>query len=161
MDQYHLISDWYSFAILALAETEGFRDSPAWVAKLLKIKIPEAAKALQRLERLDLMTRDKTGHLVTTGEQLATSTDTANLYLRKSHHQNLELARQSLDLDPVERRDFSSMTMAIDPQKLPQAKAMVQDFRRKLCAFLESGKKKEVYKICIQLFPLSDKGDLK
>jgi hypothetical protein len=45
--------------------------------------------------------------------------------------------------------------MAVDPALLPEAKDMIKKFRRRLSRFLESGKKKEVYTIAIQLFPVS------
>jgi len=43
--------------------------------------------------------------------------------------------------------------MAIDSSKLPAAKEMIRTFRRKLCEFLESGKKDEIYNLNIQLVP--------
>jgi hypothetical protein len=49
------------------------------------------------------------------------------------------------------------MTMAIDPKKLPQAKERIRDFRRGLSEFLESGNRSEVYRINIQLMPVTKK----
>ncbi len=161
MDHYHVISEWYYFAIISLAETSNFRDEPYWIARRLNIKASEASTALQRLERLGLLARTKSGKLKSTAQQFATTSDIASLSLRKSHHQNLDLARKSLDEDGVELRDFTSMTMAIDPAKIPEAKRMIKEFRRKLCAFMESGKKSEVYRMCFQLFPLSRQGEPK
>lgn len=155
MDHFKIISDWYHFAILSLSETEDFRSDPDWIADRLNIKAKEAATALERLERLEMLERNDEGELVPTGTQYTTSDDIANLSLRKSHAQNLELARASLENDSVEARDFTAMTMAIDPSRLPEAKKMIRDFRNKLCAFLESGTKKEVYKLCIQTIPLT------
>ncbi len=155
MDHFKIISDWYHFAILSLSETADFRTDPAWIAGRLNIKAKEAAAALERLERLEMLERNEKGELVPTGVAYTTSDDIANLSLRKSHAQNLELARTSLEKDPVEERDFTAMTMAIDPEKLPEAKKMIREFRNKLCTFLESGTKKEVYKLCIQTIPLT------
>lgn len=157
MDHYHVISEWYYFAILSLAETENFRSEPKWIAKRLNINVQDALVALKRLERLQMLKRDGK-KLVTTGCQFETSSDILNLSLRKSHFQNLELAKRSLEVDDLQTRDFSSMTMAIDPGKLPEAKKMIKNFRRRFCAYLESGKKKEVYRICIQLIPLTLEG---
>jgi hypothetical protein len=47
------------------------------------------------------------------------------------------------------------MTMAIDPSLLPEAKEMIADFRRKLCSFLEQGKRSEVYTFAPSLFRLT------
>lgn len=159
MDHYHIISEWYYFAILSLAETKGFSDKPQWIAKRLNITISECKTALKRLERLGLLKRDDDNRLVWAGIHFKTTTDMVNISLRKSHYQNLELAKVSLDKDSVDTRDFSSMTMAVDPEKIPQAKEMIKEFRRKLSDFMESGEKKEVYRICLQLFPLSGRGE--
>lgn len=155
MDAYHSIADWYYFAILSLSETKGFREDPRWIAKRLNIKVPEAMNAIKRLERMGMLKRDKQGQLVHAPERFRTSSDLANIALRQSHFQNLALAGRSLETDSVDKRDFSSMTMAIDPDLLPEAKKRIQKFRRSLCEFLESSNKTEVYRICIQLIPLS------
>lgn len=155
MDQYHMISDWFYFATLSLAETEEFQDSPEWIAQRLNIKVFEAKQALNRLERLGLLQRNDHDQLEATGASFTTSTDISSATLRKSHSDNLDLAKNSLEKDDVNIKDFSSMTMAIDPELLPEAKKLIQDFRRKLTHFLESEKKQEVYKLNIQLFPIS------
>lgn len=157
MDHYHVISEWYYFAILSLAETKGFKVQPEWIARRLNISIPNTRIALKRLERLGLLKRNPKGHLVWAGVHFKTSNDVVNMSLRRSHYQNLELAKASLDKDEVSVRDFSSMTMAIDPKKIPEAKEMIKEFRRRLSDFMESGEKQEVYRICLQLFPLSKK----
>lgn len=158
MDQYHMVSDWYYFAILSLAETEDFHDDAGWISERLNIRINDAKIALGRLERLGLLKRNNLDKLVTTGESFKTTNDISSATLRKSHFDNLELAKISLENDAVEIRDISSMTMAIDPDLLPQAKKLIQNFRRQITQFLESEKKQEVYKLNIQLFPLSKKG---
>lgn len=157
MDHYHLMSEWYYFGILSLAETENFNDDPAWVAARLNIKIHEAKTAIDRLERLGLLKKNKSGTLEATGASFKTTSDISSAAIRKNHVDNLELAKASLEIHDVSERDMSSMTMAIDPDLLPEAKKMIQDFRRKLTEFLESQKKCEVYKLNIQLFPLSKK----
>jgi uncharacterized protein (TIGR02147 family) len=155
MDQYHMISDWFHFGILSLAETADFKDEPAWIAQRLNITMSQTKSALERLERLNLLVRGKDGHLKHSGQPYSTTDEIANLALRKSHSQNLELARRSLEVDALKERDFTYITMAIDPEKIPTAKKMIRQFRDRLCAYLESEEKKEVYQMCIQMFPLT------
>jgi uncharacterized protein (TIGR02147 family) len=155
MDSFRLVSDWYYFGILSLAETAGFRDDAAWVSARLGITVFEAKDGLQRLTRLGLLRPNQQGQLAPTGAQLATTTDIPNIALRRSLHQNLDLARLSLDRDGVNARDFSSITMAIDPARISEAKKLIKKFRRNLCRLLESGEKKEVYNLNIELFPLT------
>ena len=49
---------------------------------------------------------------------------------------------------------MTSVTMSIDPEKLEQARNLIQEFQERLDNFLESGEKKEVYQLTISLFPL-------
>ena len=159
LDKIHLISDWFYFAVLSLMETKEFQDSPKWIARRLNITQRQATSALVKLEKLGMAIRDKAGILRASGKSFQAPDHISSVIMRRTHYQALELARASLDHVPLELRDFSAMTMAIDPAKLPHAKKRIKFFRRRLCSQLESGKKKEVYRLCIQLFPLSS-GDM-
>ena len=86
---------------------------------------------------------------------MATTDGIPSAAIRKRHKQILGKALESIDTHSVAERDFSSMTLTIDPALLPEAKKRITAFRRELCAFLESSKRKRVYEISIQLFPLS------
>jgi uncharacterized protein (TIGR02147 family) len=160
MDQYYLIADWYYFAILSLSETIGFSDDPNWIARRLQLTKKIVGSALNRLKKLGLLEADNQGLLRPSGRSFSTSDGTSSQAIRKNHHQTLDLAKQSLDVDPVDTRSFTAMTMAIDPELLPEAFERMTKFRDELCTFLESGTKKEVYKLSLQLFPLSKKKEL-
>ena len=155
MDQFRLISEWWHFAIQSLSETEDYRHDPAWVASRLGLSPQQARSAMERLSRLRMLWSDEAGKVLRGAPGYETSDDIADASLRHAHSQNLELARKSLESDPVLQRDFTATTMAIDPDKLPEAKRRIREFHNELCAFLESGDKREVHKICIQMFPLT------
>jgi len=157
MDQFHLISEWYYFGILSLATTKTFKSDSTWIAKSLGIQKREANAALERLERLGLLARDQKNKLVATGKAFKTSSEIPNTYLRKHHLQGLDLARRAMEEDEFKACDFSSITMAVDPEKLPEAKKLITQFRQNLCAFMEADAKKEVYRMSVQLFPLSNR----
>ena len=65
-------------------------------------------------------------------------------------------SKSKLDDVPVEFRDFSSMTIAVDPEKLPEAKAVIREFRQKMASLLRDGNKTEVFQFALQLYPLTD-----
>lgn len=156
IDQYNTMSEWHHFAILSLIETKGFQHEPKWIAARLGITTKKATDALDRLVRLELIKQTKDKKYKKTGKHFSTTTDISSQSLRKTHHQNLELAHDKLDSVELLKRDFTAMTMAVDMKKLPQAKEMIKQFRRELCDFLETDEQTEVYKICIQLFPLTE-----
>jgi uncharacterized protein (TIGR02147 family) len=157
-DKYRVVAEWHYFAILSLAETSTFRADASWIAKRLGIGSPEASEALARLERLGLLMRTEAGELKPTGASFSTTDGVRDASVRYGHFQNLQLAERSLDRDDLERRDFSAITMAIDVAKVPEARRLIRDFRDRLCVLLESGDKTEVYKLCVQLFPLTHDG---
>lgn len=154
-DAFHAIAEPHHFAILSLMETDHFSNDVRWMAQRLDLSSVEIRSAIERLERLGLLT-EKNGKLVPTQKQLTTTHDIESAALQRSHKQSLEQAIETLDSVPVELRDITSMTMAIDLKRIPQAKAMIKKFRREVCDLLESGdSKSEVYNINIQLVPIT------
>jgi transcriptional regulator with XRE-family HTH domain len=156
IDQFYLVADWYHFAILSLAETEGFNDSPEWISKRLNIPIPITIKAIERLERLGALKRNEKGHLMASGTQLTTPDEIANRGLKQQHAEILELCKNSLDKDSIHERDFLGVTLTMNPKDLPLAKKMLREFVSKFCTKIEKGEKKEVYRLNLQLIPLSE-----
>ncbi len=158
IDQFHLISDWQHFAILALMRTCDFRNDMRWMAQRLGLTLTNVSHAIKRLSRLGLVKQENSTWAVTE-QTLATPRDIASLAIRKAHKQNLQKAQKALDEVPVEKRDFSSITMAIDIEKLSAAKEYIQEFRRRMASLLETEQATEVYNLNIQLFPLSQSQD--
>lgn len=154
IDTFHMISDWYYYAILSLAETDDFRGSPKWIAKRLGITEKVAREAIERLLRLDLL-KESNSELRPTGHQFETNSELATPALRKANRQNVELIGDALELIPVAERDFTAMTLCFDPERIEEARKLIKNFRRGFARVMESKRKKEVYKICIQLFPLT------
>jgi len=156
VDQYQLLADWRAFAVLSLLRTKGFRPEPAWIARRLGISPEDARAVVERLVRLGMLRREA-GRLVRAEAKYKTTEDVANLSLRASHRQTLELAHASLDSDPVGGRDFSWVTLPLDPALLPLAKKRIREFEDRLTEELErnGARPTEVYRLAVQLFPLT------
>jgi hypothetical protein len=153
-DTFRLIADWYHLAILSLAKIPGSLADPCWLSERLGITVSEAELALNTLKRLGFI-EIKRGKIYRTTVSLSTTRDIPSSAIRKYHRSNLRLAEDSLEQVNVELREFSSMTMAIDPDKLPQAKDILMRTKRRISKLLESGKAKEVYTLTFQLFPVT------
>lgn len=154
-DQYKVISDWYHFAILSVAETEDFKSDSAWIANRLGLTKTLVQDALSRLERLGMIRISKKGEITPTGASFDSPDGIPSSAIRNTHHQYLDLAHEALENVPLEQRYFNGITMAIDPARLPEAQKRIREFRDELCQYLEAGSKKEIYQLCLQLFPLS------
>lgn len=157
VETFRVISDWYHYAILSLIETVGSNTLPEWFAKRLGISKKRAKDALERLQKLNLIKKSgKSFHR--SCRSLTTTKDVPSQAIRKYHKQNLEKAREALEKYGVDKRYFGAITMAIDADDLPHAKAIIRRCQDELEALFEMrAKKDKVYTCAIQLFPV-DKG---
>lgn len=154
-ETYRVIAEWYHVAILELTCLDEPICLPRKVAAQLGISISEAQLALDRLLQLGLLKRDKDGGYFKASAQLSSvDKSVTQTAFRKNQKQFLEKAIFSLEQNSIQERSHTSMTMAIDPDKLPCARKMISEFNQVLCAFLESGNKKQVYNMSIALYPI-------
>lgn len=153
-DSFRLISKWYYLAIMNLAKIKSNKSDKRWIARRLGLSVAEVNEALECLFRLGYIASKK-GKLVRTSVSITTTQDIPSTAIQNHHRSNLRLAEKSLLLDPVEAREFSSTTLAIDPEQLKEGKAALRKARRKIEKALHSTNSKEVYVLSMQLFPVS------
>lgn len=158
LDQLNVIAEWYHSAILEIINLKDFNSDPQWICLRLGGSVNESQvrTAIDRLIRLGLFERKSDGSLERTKTFLATPSDIPNQSLRKYHTEMMNKAIRALDRQSVEERDITSFTFAIDTKKIPEAKKMIRDFRRKIAKFLESSRGDSVYQLNVQLFNLME-----
>ncbi len=156
-DQFEVISDWYHYAILELISVEGFQKRTAWIARALGITVKETDLAIHRLKRVGLLKTSNGKWEETCGDQLSTlGSASTSKALRSMQKQLLEKAIDAMENIPLEKRDQSSMTMAIDSNKIEEAKEKIKRFRREMKMLLTRGNRHDsVYSMTISLFPLT------
>ena len=156
LDAFSVISDWYHYAILELTYLESFNSSPKWIAKTLGITVSEVHAAVERLSRLGLLKITKKKQWINVRSNTNVVPEMKAVAYRKLQKQVLEKALKALEEVPMERRDQSSMTMAVSTKRLPEAIEKITHFRRELCQFLEQDlKRDDLYQLSISLFPLT------
>jgi uncharacterized protein (TIGR02147 family) len=164
LEAFQVISDWYHYAILELAQCQGARSAekftPDYIAKRLGISAPEASAALSRLIRLGLLEKNRQ-RLTKTNRYLTAGTPRPSRAFRHFHLQMIEKAKQAVEGQPMDLRDISGSTIPISLDKLELAKKEIQLFRRKMAKLLDSAKPTEVYQLNIQFFALSQTGEKK
>lgn len=157
-DTFFVISDWYHYSLLSLMETKGFQSDPKWIAARLGISVMEANAAIERMLRIGLLQKVR-GRLSATGNfAFASQRGIPSSALRKFHRQVLERALRQLDEAPLELRDVSSITLAIDVRRIAEASQAIKKFRYEMAELLEQGSRTEVYHLNIQLVPVSGTG---
>lgn len=154
LEAFQAISDWYHYAILELIACENGKLTSKQVSDRLGISVEEARAAMNRLIRLDML-KSVGGRWQKTNAFIATPTDRPNRALRNFHSQMIEKAKAAIELQTVEERDISGITVPISEDKIALAKREIRNFRRRLAKLVESDKPTEVYQLNVQFFALS------
>lgn len=156
-DEFAVIANREHFSLLCLMETSNFKSDIDWMSKRLGISKAAVSEALDRLERLGLVKQSR-GIYKSTHKDLTTSHDIPSEAIQQYHRQGLNHATQSLLEDPPDFRDITSIEMPADIRKLKEVKNHIRDFRRKMAKLLEDGEQTEVYRLNIQLVPVTSRG---
>jgi uncharacterized protein (TIGR02147 family) len=153
-----VVCDPIHFAIIALMETTDFRSERQWIAQRLGRTSIEIRDAITNLVAVKLVHESASGKLslvkVKNGV-VRTRSDVSSKALQNAHKKIMKEASSTLKEVNILMRDMSSMTIAIDVKNIQKAKLLIRDFRRKLAVMLEEGDQTEVYRLAIQLFPVS------
>lgn len=158
-DAFAAISEWYFDAILELSLIPQFKLDPSLIAQSIGINELQAKIALETLERLELLIKDKSGRYQLQHQNSINILDPDFTSAANRKHQKSILEKSIEAIDSVERksRDHTSTTMAINVKDLPKAKQLIQKFRHDLNAFLqrEGVEPNEVFQLQVSFFPLS------
>jgi uncharacterized protein (TIGR02147 family) len=149
------LTDWYLLAILSLVKLNDFVVSPGNISKRLGISLEEAVEAVNFLIAHEMLKSDESGKIVRTEKRFSTLDNISSDQLKKIQANNLRMGVESLYRDDVGKRDFTTMTIAVDPKNIDEAKELIRKFERDLAVLLEYGEKKEVYNLTIGLYPLT------
>jgi uncharacterized protein (TIGR02147 family) len=156
LDTFSVVSDWYHYGILSLLELPRAKLDARWIAARLGITQVQAKLAIERLQRLELIEPVGKNRWRQSGKPLRVGNSVSTEITRKFHRQLLEKAVESLENHPVELRDFSAMTFALNPSQIPYARERIRDFRRELVRDLEAkASPTHVYEFTVQMFPVS------
>ena len=155
LERFKIISDWYHLAILEMTEVQGFESNASWIAGRLGIPTATASEAIERLLSFGLLEKTDGGKLRQTQINLATPTGIPSREIREHHSQILMKAEEALRDTEISERDFSAITVAFDPDEMPEVRDALKKLRRKLSEKIQDrAAKTRVYCLAIQFFPL-------
>jgi len=118
-DHFHVLSEWYHFAILELSRVKGFQPLPRWIATRLGISPAEVSVAIERLVRLNYLQIDERGAWkLSEPNRTTVGTEITSAALRNTQRQVLEMGISSLETVNPELRDQTTITMAIRTDKI-------------------------------------------
>lgn len=158
VDQFHLISDWYHYAIMELVMVKGFRPSLPWIAKTLGISVHEAGAAIERMIRLGILKWTPQRRLIRVKSCVTTEGNNfTTAAFRKLLRQIAEMSIRALEEVPYERRDHSGLTVAISSKRLPEIAKLIENCRNSISALVNLDKDRDqVYQLALSFFPLTN-----
>ena len=152
---FQIIAEWEHYAVLTLFDCSDFTATAKDISRRLNLPDLRTEVVVQNLLRFGLL-KQKDGKLSKAHAQVRTTEDVASSALKASHLETLELGKQKIESVALELRDFSSMMVAVDLEKIPEMKVIIREFRQKASKLLKTGKPAPVFQLGIQFYPLTD-----
>lgn len=152
-DAQRITSEWEHAALLELTRLDTFRTDSRWIGRVLGVGTDRANTVLQRLLRLRLLEMTHTGVWADRSrDKRAPEVDrpARRVLLKESHR--LCLA----ELDGADRAAFEHLTVALDSDRLDEARAAIARLRHELLMLSESSEVRDgVHRLDLRFFPLT------
>jgi uncharacterized protein (TIGR02147 family) len=153
---FQVIAEWEHFVVLDLFDLPEFDFSLSEIAGRLAISVHRAEVVVNNLITCGLLIQNQNKQWGKAYSNVRTTEDIKSQAIMNGNKEAILMGVKKLEEVEVELRDISSMTIAMDLEKLPEAKTIIREFRQKMTALLRNGNKTDVYQLAIQLYPLTD-----
>jgi uncharacterized protein (TIGR02147 family) len=158
-EQYEFYAAWYISAVRSLIDMHKFKDDYQWLAKSVfpPIKPKEAKKAVQLLEKLGMIRKQKDGFYKVADKTITAGKEIVQLGLLNFHCQAAELAKKALRDLPKDKRNISGLTLGISKKTYDSMCTEIEAFQSKLLAMAEADNEADnVYQLNFHFFPVSN-----
>ncbi|MBK7962701.1 MAG: TIGR02147 family protein [Bdellovibrionales bacterium] len=161
-EQYNLYSKWYFSVLLELVllqkKSQSIEDFFLWVSRSMKGKLTlkEVKGTYQQLIALGLI-KEVDGQLRQAQNFLESNAkEEVNFAIQNFHREMLTQATAALE-QPIEKRAFGGVTLALRRSDLPRMKEFIREFRNKFnLEFSANSGADSVYQLNVQFFELVD-----
>ena len=125
-----------------------------------KISATEVSETLDFLVKANLLRKDKNGNYHQTEKSVSMGpVDAVPVAARDMQRQMGEFAIKSLNL-PLSERDMSGLTLGLTRHAYEKIRKEIAEFRRRVVSIAtEEDKTEQVYRLNLQLFPMSERLD--
>lgn len=159
-EMFHVIKDWYHFALREYVLVQGAKFKIENAAKYLGIPARTLKDGLESMEKVGLMKRGRTGQWQASEPTTHAPIGVPSVAKKMHHLQLMSIAQRAYLNQDFNRRDFMSSILAVDSSKLPEAKKLIREFHDNMNKLLTAEKRKrdEVFCFITQLYSLEDGG---
>ena len=154
LDSYRMISEWHHAAILEYLRRPRANQSPRVIAKQFQISNIQVEESLNRLQRLEWVSKKGARFHVNTGAH-ASPNGVPSEAIRNHHSEILKKAETSLHFQSLDEREFSSTQLVIKREQIPEMKKFLRECWKIFCTRFASNETGDsVYEFAYQLFEL-------
>jgi len=164
--RYRYFQQWFYPMVrsaLDVFDYRGPQDSAALGESCIpKISASQVQNAVEALLQLGLAHTRKDGRIVPTEAHLKTKEHWLSASISDYQGSIAELARQSIQNTPKEKRDISTLTMALDSRQIEKIREILAETRKSIVNVVNSMPPQicdSVYQLNFQLFPMMKKED--
>ena len=151
-----MIANWHYWGILELLKLPDFRHTLQDVSERLGIRLEVAEAALAKLESLGFLRVEGAKFILLNPSSSWATTEKTTAARKQLQRSFLQKSQEALEEIPFELRDHSSITIAIDVNRMTEFKEKLTDMRREFGRFAQkTGTLDDVYTLTMSLFPLS------
>jgi uncharacterized protein (TIGR02147 family) len=156
--KFSFVSNWYFLVLKQMVSMKWFKESPEYLSEVLRNKVSpsEISTALKTMLDLGVLKRNPGNGALENSHNVQTTTDVPDAAIRRHHRQMGHRAIDALVEQPVDKREFCTATMAMDPAKMGEAKKMIREFRNKFIENFSTKDGGDVVQMNIQFFSHTD-----
>ena len=122
-----------------------------------KIKANEAKHAIELLESLKLIQKEKSGNYKPTNSFFSTGEITRQIAVQNFQQETIKMAGESIRRHRKTQRDISSVTISLPKKELPAVGEIIKEFRQTLLRYSDEAKNIDtVFQLNVQLYPLTN-----
>lgn len=162
---YEYFQSWRHVAIRSLLDWHPF-DGQDWESLGRMLLPPVSGRAardsVDLLERLGLLRRDPEGRFRPSQGHVSTGERWHSAAVRAFQKESIQLSEGALDRVPRERRDISTLTVALSSQSLDEIRSVLKEARSQIIKIADRLPPEEsdaVYQLNLQFFPVTQSQD--
>ena len=165
--RYRYFQQWYYPMIRSALDVFDYRSAQdaaslgnSCIPKLTALQVQNAVEALLQL---GLAQQRKDGRIVPTEAHLKTKERWLSASISDYQGSIAELARKSISETPKEKRDISTLTMALDSKQIDKIRSILAETRKAIVNVVNAMPSQvcdSVYQLNFQLFPMMKKEEL-
>lgn len=155
-EKFEFYAHWYYTTVRELLFFYDFDGDHGKLARKLRpsIRKEQAARAIELLEKLDLIRKQAGGRYRPTSENLIKDSRFKSDYIANFIKSNIELALDAFERIPSEARDMSAVTLCLSPKGFEEVKSELKGLRRRFLEIAERDKAPDtVYQCNLHVFP--------